>query len=199
MWKTSWPSVGITVSYETIRRWCRKFGTEYARALKRRQGRLGDMWYLNELFVTIQGQRQNLWRAIDQDGDVIDILVQPRRDQRAAERFFRKILKRQEREPRRLVTDKLRSYEAALRSIMPSVVHDTERYANNRAEVSHEKIRQRERQMRGFKSAAQAQRFWSVHGVIQNLFRVKRHLLRSANHRMLRGRSLLVWHEETCA
>ena len=130
---------------------------------------------------------------------MIGILVQPRRDQLAAERFFRKLLKGQEREPRRLVTDELRSYEAAHRAIMPSVVHDTERYANNRAEVSHEPIRQRERQMRGFKSAAQAQRFWSVHGVIQNLFRIGRHMLRSANHRMLRARSLLVWHEVTCA
>jgi putative transposase len=115
-----------------------------------------------------QGQRQYLWRAIDQDGDVIDILVQPRRDQRAAERFFRKLLKGREREPRRLVTDQLRSYEAGLRTIMPSVQHNTERYANNRAEVSHEPIRQRERQLRGFKSVAQAQRFWSVQGVSES-------------------------------
>src|SRR5262249_55218390 len=152
---------GITVSYETIRQWCRKFGIEYARTLRRRQGRLGDTWHLDELFVTIQGQRQYLWRAVDQDGNVIDILVQPRRDQGAAERFFRKLLKGQEREPRRLITDKLRTYEAARRSVMPSVVHGTERYANNRAEVSHEPIRQRERQMRGFKSVGQVQRFWS--------------------------------------
>src|SRR5262245_8309300 len=117
---------------------------------------------LDELFVTIQGQRQYLWQAVDQDGDVIDILVQPRHDQRAAERFFRKLLKGQEREPRRLITDKLRTYEAARRTLIPSVVHDTERYANNRAEVSHEPIRQRERQMRGFKSVGQARRFWSV-------------------------------------
>jgi putative transposase len=141
---------GITVSYETIRQWCRRFGIQYARMLRRRQGRLGDTWYLDELFVTIQGQRQYLWRAVDQDGDVIDILVQPRRDQRAAERFFRKLLKGQEREPRRLVTDKLRTYETARRTLMPSVLHETERYANNRAEVWHEPIRQRERQMRGF-------------------------------------------------
>src|SRR5262249_55609870 len=190
---------GITVSYETIRQWCRKFGTEYARVLRRRQGRLGDTWHLDELFVTIQGQRQYLWRAIDREGDVIDILVQPRRNQPAAERFFRKLLKGQEREPRRLVTDKLRSYEAAHRTIMPSVLHDTERYANNRAEVSHEVIRQRERQMRGFKSVAQAQRFWSVHGIIHNLFRVGRHLLRSANYRLWRARSSSVWHQATCA
>ena len=138
---------GITVSYETIRRWCWKFGTEYARTLKRREGRLGDTWYLDELFVTIQGQRQYLWRAVDQDGDVIDILVQPRRNRRAAKRFFRKLLKDQGREPRRLVTDELRSYGAAHRTTMPSVIHDTRRYANNRAEVSHQPTRQRERQI----------------------------------------------------
>ncbi len=94
--------------------------------------------------MTIQGQREYLWRAVDQDGQLIDILVQPHRDQRAAERFFRKLLKGQEREPRRPVTDKLRSYEAALRNIIPSVVHDTERWVYSRAEVSHEPIRQRE-------------------------------------------------------
>ena len=190
---------GVIVSYETIRQWSRKFGVDYARKLKRREGRLGDTWHLDELFVTIQGQRQYLWRAVDQDGDVLDILVQPRRDQRAAKRFFRKLLKGQGSEPRRLVTDKLRSYGAAHRTVMPSVLHDTSRYANNRAEVSHQPTRQRERQMRRFKSAAQAQRFLSVHGVILNLFRVGRHLLRPANHRMLRARSFVVWSEETYA
>ena len=190
---------GVIVSYETIRQWSRKFGAEYARKLKRREGRLGDTWHLDELFVMIQGERQYFWRAVDQDGDVIDILVQPRRNRRAAQRFFRKLLKGQGREPRRLVTDKLRSYGAAHRTIMPSVIHDTERYANNRAEVSHQPTRQRERQMRRFKSVAQAQQFLSVHGVILNLFRVGRQLLRPANHRILRERSFLVWSEVTCA
>ena len=190
---------GITVSYEAIRLWCLKFGPEYARALKRRQGRLGDTWHLDEVFVTIQGQRQYLWRAVDQDGDVIDILVQSRRDRRAAKRFFRKLLKGQGSPPWRLVTDKLRSYGVAHRAVMPSVIHSTEPYANNRAEVSHEPTRQRERQMRRFKSPGQAQRFLSVHGVIQNLFRVGRHLLRAANHRELRTRAFLVWHAATCA
>jgi len=190
---------GITVSYETIRQWCWKFGTEYARTLKRREGRLGDTWHLDELFVNIQGRRQYLWRAVDQDGDVIDILVQSRRNRLAAKRFFRKLLKGQGSEPRRLVTDKLRSYGAARRSAMPSVVHDTSRYANNRAEVSHQPTRQQERQMRRFKSAGQAQRFLSVHGVIQNLFRVGRHLVSSANHRLLRDRSFHAWRQVTCA
>ena len=189
---------GILVSYETIRQWCQKFGPEYARRLKRRQGRLGDTWHLDELFVNIRGQQHYLWRAVDQDGDVIDILVQPRRDRRAAERFFRKLLKGQGREPRRLVTDKLRSYAAAQRTVMPSVIHDTGRYENNRAEVSHQPTRQRERQMRRFKSSAQAQRFLSVHGITQNLFRVGRHLLRAANQRMLRARAFLVWDAATC-
>ena len=184
---------GILLSYETIRQWCRKFGPEYARRLKRRQGRLGDTWHLDELFVTIQGQQHYLWRAVDQDGDVIDILVQSRRDRRAAERYFRKLLKGQGREPGRLVTDKLKSYAAAHRTIMPSVAHDTGQYANNRAEVSHEPTRQRERGMRRFKSMAQAQRFLSVHGITQNLFRVGRHLLRAANYRMLRARAFVGW------
>jgi putative transposase len=190
---------GVTVSYETIRHWCRKFGTGYARRLKRREGRLGDTWHLDELFVTIQGRRQYLWRAVDQDGDVIDILVQPRRDRRAAERFFRRLLKGQGGEPRRLVTDKLRSYSAARRDVMPSVRHDTSRYANNRAEVSHQPTRQRERQMRRFKSPEQAQQFLTVHGIIQNLFRVGRHLVNAANHRALRGRSFTAWQQATCA
>ncbi len=190
---------GITVSYETIRKWCWTFGPEYARTLRRRRGRMGDTWYLDELFVNIQGRQQYLWRAVDQDGDVIDILVQSRRDRRAAERFLRKLLKGQGREPRRLITDKLRSYSAAHRTVLPSVVHSTEQYENNRAEVSHQPTRQRERQMRRFKSAWHAQRFLSVHGLVQNLFRVGRHLLRAVHHRSLRTRSFRVWDEVTCA
>ncbi len=147
----------------------------------------------------MRGLRQYLCRAVDQDGDVIDILVQSRRDRRAATRLFRKLLKGQSHEPRRLITDKLRSYSAAHRTVMPSVVHSTRHYENNRAEVSHQPTRQRERQMRRFKSAAHLQRFASVHGVVQNLFRVGRHLLRAAHYRLLRTRSLLVWQEVTCA
>ena len=190
---------GITVTYETIRQWCRTFGPAYAWRLRRRRGRMGDTWYLDELFVNIHGRQQYLWRAVDEDGDVIDILVQSRRDRRAATRFFRKLLKGQGCVPRRLITDKLRSYAAAHRTLMPSVVHRTAQYANNRAEVSHQPTRQREGQMRGFKSAAHAQRFLSVHGLVLNLFRVGRHLLRAAHYRLLRTRSLRVWQEVTCA
>ena len=149
--------------------------------------------------MNIQGRQQYLWRAVDEDGDVIDILVQSRRNQRAAERFFRKLLKGQGRTPRRLITDKLRSYAAAHRTVMPSVVHRTQQYENNRAELAHQPTRQRERHMRRFKSAAHAQRFLSVHGIILNLFRVGRHVLRAVHHRMLRSRSFLLWQEVTCA
>ena len=190
---------GITVSYETIRQWCRNFGSEYARTLRRRRGRLGDTWYLDEVFVNIQGRRRYLWRAVDQDGDLLDILVQSRRDRRAATRFFRKLLKAQGRAPRRLVTDKLRSYAAAHCTVMPSVVHSTQQYENNRAEVSHQPTRQRERQMRRFTTVSHTQRFLSVHGPVQNLFRVGRHVLRAAHHRLLRTRAFAEWDAVTCA
>ena len=167
---------GVTVSYETIRHWYQTFGVDYARTLRRRRGQLGDTWYLDEVFVTFHGRRQYLWRAVDQDGDLLDILVQSRRDRRAAVRFFRKVLKGQGRLPHRLISDKLRSYSAAHRTVMPSVVHSTRQYENNRAEVSHQPTRQRERQMRRFRSAGHAQRFLSVHGLVLNLFRVGQHL-----------------------
>ena len=187
------------VTYETIRQWCLTFGLDYARRLRRRRGRMGDTWHLDEVFVKIQGRQQYLWRAVDEDGDAIDVLVQSRRNRRAAIRFFRKLLKRQGGVPRRLVTDQRRSYPAAHRTVMPSVVHCTGQCANNRAEVSHQPTRQRERQMRRFKSAAHAQRCLSVHGPIQNLFRVGRHLLRAVHHRWLRTRSFRIWDEVTCA
>jgi len=166
---------GITVTYETIRQWCATFGLEYARRLRSRRGRQGDTWHLDEVFVQL------------------------RRNRRAAIRFFRKLLKGQGCVPRQLITDKLPSYGAACRTVMPSVVHRTDPYANNRAEVSHEPTRQRERQMRGFKSAGQLQRFASVHGVVQNLFRVGRHLLRAAHHRLLRSQAFTEWDMVTCA
>jgi putative transposase len=140
---------------------------------------MGDTWHLDELFVTVQGRQQDLWRAVDEDGDVIDIWVQANLDRRAAARFFRKLLREKGRTPRRVLTDKLRSHSAAHRTAMPSVVQRIGQYENNRAEVSHQPTRQRERQIRRFKSAAQAQRFLVVHGVVLHLFRVGRHLLRA--------------------
>jgi putative transposase len=189
---------GVTVSYEAIRSWCRKFGLAYARTLRRRQGRLGDIWHVDELFITIRGQRHYLWRAVDQDGDVLDILVTRHRDRKAANRFFRRVLKHQGRPPLQLVTDKLRSYPAAHREVFPSVTHRTGQYENNRAEVSHQHTREQEHQMRRFKSAAQVQRFLSVHGPIHNLFRVGRYHLKAIHHRLLRERAFTDWKTATC-
>ncbi len=190
---------GITVTYETVRQWCQKFGPAYARKLKKRQGRLGDAWHLDEVFVSIQGEQQYLWRAVDQDGDTIDILVQRQRNKKAAVRFFRRLIKGQGREPRWLVTDKLRSYDAAHRTLMPTVPHLNHVYANNRAEVSHQPTRQRERAMRGFSSSTQAQRFLTLHGLTQNLFRLGRPFLQAVNYRLLRTQAFQVWREVVCA
>ena len=162
---------GVQVSYESIRRWCLKFGPRLVQSLKCREGRLGDTWYVDEVFITIHGQVHYLWRAVDQDGDVIDILVQRRRDAQAAKRFFTKALKSQGAKPRRVTTDKPRSYHPAVREILLDTVHDTRRYANNRTELSHQPTRQRERQMRRFKSRHQAQRFLALHARVNNLFR----------------------------
>ncbi len=190
---------GVEVSYEAIRCWCAKFGPQYARAIRRRRGRLGDIWHVDELFIKIRGERYYLWRAVDQDGDVIDILVTKKRDRRAAKRFFRRALKHQGSPPWQLVTDKLRSYPAAHREVFPSVVHRTGHYENNRAEVSHQHTREKERQMRRFKSIAQAQRFLAVHGQVQNLFRVGRNHLKAVHHRLLRDRAFADWKAVTCA
>jgi len=189
---------GIQTSYESIRRWCLKFPREYTKTLYKRQGRLGDIWYLDEVFISIGGKRQYLWRAVDQDGDVIDILVQSRRNKGAALRFFRKLFKGQASMPWKIITDKLRSYQAALREITPSLSHITDQYENNRAEVSHQPTRQQERQMRRFKSLGQAQRFLSFHGLVNNLFRQQRHLLSAGNYRVLRGRAFVTWTQATC-
>jgi len=191
---------GIIVSYETIRSWCNKFGPAYARSIKKRRGSLGDTWYMDEVYiVTVRGERRYLWRAVDQDGDVLDILVQKRKDKQSAVRFFKKLMKGQGCSARKIVTDKLPSYGAARKVIMPTSMHCHERYANNRAEVSHEHTRAQERQMRRFKSPGQAQRFLVVHSQIHNLFRVGRHLLRAANYRLLRSRSFETWQQVTCA
>lgn len=142
---------GIALTYETIRQWCLKFGQRFANDIRRRQGRLGDTWYLDEVFIKISKKRHYLWRAVDQDGDVLDILVQKHRNKRAAKRFFRKILKGLHYVQRKIVTDKLRSYGAARKEMIPGVIHDQGKRLNNRAEISHQPTRQRDRQMRRFK------------------------------------------------
>jgi putative transposase len=158
-------SRGVALTYETVREWCLKFGQTYANGLRRRSPRPGDRWHLDEVFLRINGRLHYLWRAVDQDGDVLDILVQRRRDKKAAKKFFRKLLKGLRYVPRVIITDKLRSYSAAKAEVLPSVDHCRSKWANNRAENSHQPTRLRERVMRRFKSASHAQRFLSAFGI----------------------------------
>ena len=186
---------GIVVSYESIRAWGLRFGRAFANALKRRRPRPGDKWYLDEVFLRIGGKQHYLWRAVDQHGTVLDILVQSRRNAKAAKRVFKKLLKGLRYVPRVIVTDKLKSYGAAKRTILPAVEHRQSRYLNNRAEVSHQPARRRERQMQRFKSPRHAQRFLSSQGQIHNLFQLRRHLLTARDHRAARDRAFQRWRD----
>ena len=192
-------SRGVLVSYETVRCWCGKFGGLFAAGLRRRRVRTGDKWHLDEVFLKINGVTHYLWRAVDQNGVVLDILVQPKRDRFAAIRFFRRLLRATGRKPRVIITDKLRSYGAAKRVVMPGVAHRQHRYLNNRAENSHQPTRERERRMRRFKSARHAQRFVEVHGIIASHFRPRRHLFSAADYRRVRIRRFRIWNEVTRA
>lgn len=176
---------GVTVTYEAIRKWCRKFGQEYANQLRRRRPCPGDKWHLDEVFLTINTERHYLWRAVDQDETVLDILVQRRRDKKAAKKFFRKLLKGCQYVPRVIVTDKLKSYGAAKREVLPGVEHRQHRYLNNRAENSHQPTRQREQRMQGFKSPGHAQRFLAAYGPIAQHFRPRRHRLSAPTYRQV--------------
>src|ERR687889_953100 len=146
---------GIVVSHETVRQWALKFGQSFANQIRRRLPCAGDKWHLDEVAIKIAGKKHWLWRAVDQDGIVLDVLIQSRRDKRAAKRLLRKLLKRQCRVPRVMITDKLPSYGAAKREVMPGVEHRQHKGLNNRAENSHQPTRRRERQMKRFKSARQ--------------------------------------------
>jgi len=184
---------GIAVSYESIRLWCIKFGCHYARRLRQRHQGYGDTFFIDEIFVKIQGKQHYLWRAVDQDGEVQDVFLQRRRDGQAAKRFFKRLLRASGNEPRRIVTDKLRSYGVAHREIMPETIHDTTQYANNRAELSHQPTRVRERGMRRFKSVHQAQRFLSAHAAVYNLFNLGRHLISAKHYQIFRQRAFASW------
>jgi putative transposase len=161
---------GIVVSYETIRRWCRKFGATYAKQLRRKKPSRKDIWHLDEVVISIGGQKHWLWRAVDQDGYVLDEIVQTRRDTKAAKRLLVRLLKKQGLSPKRIITDKLRSYGAAKRDVMPAVEHRSHKGLNNRAENSHVPLRKRERMMQGFRSVGGLQRFISVFSAVRNLF-----------------------------
>ncbi|EWY35646.1 hypothetical protein N825_06220, partial [Skermanella stibiiresistens SB22] len=186
---------GIEVSHETIRQWGLKFGQEFANIIRRRLPRSGDKWHMDEVVLKIAGGKHYLWRAVDQHGVVLDVLVQSRRDRKVAKRLPRKLLKRQCRAPRVMITDKLGSYGAAKKEIMLSVEHRQHKGLNNRAENSHQPTRRRERQMKRFKSVRHAQRFLSAHDKINNLFLLPRHLMPATDYRAERTRAFQAWHE----
>jgi len=188
---------GIEVSYESIRLWCNKFGPRYAARLKRRHQGFGDTFFIDEVFVKICGKQRYLWRAVDQDGEVVDVFLQVRRDGAAAKRFFKRLLRSNHGEPRKIVTDKLRSYGVAHRELIPETIHDTSQYANNRAELSHQSTRVRERVMRRFKSMRQAQRFLTVHAAVYNLFNLGRNLVSAKHYRLFRQRAFTSWEYAT--
>src|SRR3982750_130463 len=189
----------IDVSHETVRQWARKFGQGFANQIRRRLPSPGDKWHLAEVCLMIGGKKHWLWRAVDQDGVVLDVLVQSRRDKRAAKRLLRKLLTRQRRPPRVMVTDKLASYPAAKRELMPGVEHRRHKGLNNRAENSHQATRRRARQMKRFKSPRQAQRFLSAHDQINNLFHLHRDHLPAADYRAVRAQAFAIWAEVTGA
>jgi putative transposase len=189
---------GITVSREAIRLWCIKFGAIYTRRLKRKHRGYGDTFYIDEVFagvpdLKINGKQHYLWRAVDQDGEVADVFLQAKRADTAAKRFFKRLLRSHGGEPRKIVTDKLRSYGVVHRELMPEVIHDTSQYANNRAEQSHEATRVRERGMRKFNSARQAQRFLGTHATVSNLFNLGRHKVGAQHYRDLRINAFAEW------
>jgi putative transposase len=188
---------GLEVSYETVRRWVLKFGPRFARNLRRLRPRPADTWHLDEMVVSIQGRRMYLWRAVDSEGEILDLLVQPRRDKAAALRLMRKLVRKQGYAPRVLVTDKLQSYGAARRQLGLSARHEQGLRKNNRAENSHQVVRRRERKMQRFKSARSAQRFLSIQSPVHNTFNLQRHLISRPTLRLFRAEADQAWQTAT--
>ena len=190
---------GLQVSNETVRRWVLKFGPLIARNLRRGRPTPNDQWHLDEMVVSIAGHRMYMWRAVDSEGEVLDVMVQRERDKAAALKLLRKLLKRQGFAPTVIVTDQLKSYSAALRLIGFSGRHEQGLRANNRAENSHQPVRQRERKMQRFKSPASAQRFVSIHAAVFNTFNIQRHLVRRPTLRLFRAEAHQAWDDAAAA
>ena len=184
---------GLDVSYETVRRWFLKFGTQVARNLRRTRPTPSDYWHLDEMVIVIRGKRHWLWRAVDNEGEVLDFLVQPKRNAKAALKLMRRLLKKQGIAPTRITTDKLGSYRAAFRSMGLKAEHITEKRENNRAENSHQPVRRRERKQQRFKSPGSAQRFLNIQAAVYNTFYLQRHLLSRSNFKRFRVEALKVW------
>src|SRR4030088_2900199 len=190
---------GLEVSYETVRRWVLKFGPGFARRLRRSRPRPSDRWHLDEMVVRIAGKQVYLWRAVDHEGEILDVLVQPRRDKRAAVRLMRKLLSKQGFAPRMVVTGKLRSYGAGFNDFHLSCRHEQGLRMNNRAENSHQTVRRRERKMQRFKSAGSAQRFLSMQAAVHNNFNLQRHLISRSTLRIFRAESTAEWQAAVAA
>ena len=190
---------GVEISYETVRRWVLKFGPVIARRLRRRRPQPSARWHLDEMVVRIAGQRMYLWRAVDDEGEVLDLLVQRRRNSRAALRFMRKLLKKQGFAPKLLVTDKLRSYASAFRRLKLTCPHEQGLRKNNRAENSHQVVRRRERKLQQFKSSRSAQRFLSMHAAVHNTFNFQRHLVSRSTLRVFRAEAAAQWSDAVAA
>src|SRR3954468_15852452 len=184
---------GIVVSHETVRQWALKFGQDFANRIRRRLPQAGDKWHLDEVAIKIAGVQHWLWRPVDQNGMVLDVLVQSRRDKQAAKRLLRKLLKRQCRTPRVMVTDKLPSYGGDKREVVAGVEHPQQKGLTTRAENSHQPTRRRERQMKRFKSPRQAQRFLSAHDQINNLSHLHRGHVTASEYRAARARAFEMW------
>ncbi len=189
---------GVVLTYETVRDWCRKFGQTYANGLRRRRPCPGDKWHLDEMFIRINGKQHYLWRGVDQEGNVLDILVQSHRNKKAANRFFRKLLKGLQYVPRVIVTDKLASYGAAKSELLPRMEHRQHKGLNNRAENSHQPTRVREKVMRAFKSSGHGQRFRSAVSIIASHFKPRRHLLTAERYREEMQTRFGTWVEVSC-
>jgi len=188
---------GLDVSYETIRRWVLKFGPRFARHLRRHRPRASAQWHLDEMAVRIRSEQMYLWRAVDDEGEILDMLVQRRRDRRAAVKLMRKLLKGHGFAPTVIVTDKLGSYTAALRHLGMCCHHERGLRANNREENSHQVVRRRERNMQRFKSAGSAQRFLALYGPVYNTFNHQRHLISRSTLRVMRAAASAQWQAAT--
>ncbi|WP_460275774.1 IS6 family transposase [Celeribacter sp. ULVN23_4] len=183
---------GVTVSRETVRKWVNRFGRHFGHCIKRDRPAAADKWHLDEVVVPINGAKIWLWRAVDSNGDVLDILVQPRRNARAAKRFLKQLIARFGR-PRVIITDKLRSYVEPIRQLAPDSDHRAHKGLNNRIEGSHRLTRKREKLMGRFKSPGQAQRFLSAHDQINTIFRPRRYRLSAASYRHVRSDAFDLW------
>jgi putative transposase len=190
---------GLDVSHESVRRWVLKFGPMIARRLRGNRPRPSDRWHLDEMVVRIAGKHMYLWRAVDHEGEVLDMLVQRRRDKRAALRLMRKLIRKQGFAPKLLTTDKLGSYGAAFRHLGLTCHHEQGLRKNNRAENSHQAVRRRERKMQRFKSAGSAQRFLSIHAAVHNNFNLQRHLISRSTLRIFRAEAAAQWRSAVAA